>query len=123
VSEVLGYRFRFYSGEFKHYFSNGIFTHPSKCKAATNCPSKIFDHRKESLEVCLVQRVKVKDNNCEGSKAVELEVELRDHLVNRVISGETVSISGVLMSLDEISDRGRQAIFTPVLLANSISRI
>lgn len=111
------------AGEFKQYFSNGILSAPNKCRVNPNCNSKNFDHNKESLEVYLVQRLKVKDLNSEGSKTVELEVELRDNLVNRVISGETVSISGVLTSLDDMSDRGRQAIFTPVLLANSISRI
>lgn len=52
-----------------------------------------------------------------------MEVEVRQNLAKRAVSGNLVRISGVLKTLEEAADKMNQAIFAPVLLANSITKV
>lgn len=69
------------------------------------------------------QRLKVQEINHGGGIPRTMEVEVRQNLAKRAVSGNLVRISGVLKTLEEAADKMNQAIFAPVLLANSITKV
>jgi len=82
-------------------FTDGIFTMPMACDDKT-CKSKLFIPDKASAQTILYQRVRIQEINDEttgdtsGRIPKTIDCELKENLVNSVISGDIVIVNGVL---------------------------
>ena len=53
-------------GSFTHYLADGVYTQPTKCKAAKkDCNSRSFVMKKENVKTTFIQRIKVQEIDSE----------------------------------------------------------
>lgn len=110
------------------YFKDGIYQSPSKC-TTNRCTSKHFSIDRESSRTiaCNIQKVRLQeimdptDSAEEGRIPRILEAELTDDLVDSIIPGEIVCLSGILKTLDNnaIAGENTSALYLDV---NSITK-
>lgn len=107
---------------FLHYFTNGNYMVPSRCLGGKkSCKCKTFTPNKLSLKTIFIQRIKVQEVDPEGRVPRQILCEVRESLVGRIMTGETLIISGVIRTeSSNEKDKKTQGIFTPYILVNSI---
>lgn len=82
-------------------FIDGIYNMPTSCDD-DNCKSKMFTPDKSSAKTILYQRVRIQEINDDvtgdnsGRIPKTIDIELKENLVNSVISGDIIIANGVL---------------------------
>ena len=106
---------------FVHYFVDGIYSTPSKCmNPKKNCKSRTFVPVKDKMKTIFIQRIKVQEIDADGRVPRQMVCELRENQVGKVITGETVIITGIIKTeSNEEKDKKTQGIFTPYMQVNS----
>jgi len=112
-------------------FIDGIYLPPSSCENAPKCKSRVFQPEKSSANTILYQRIKLQEiDEDSGSGRVprNLDCELKENLVNCVISGDTVIFNGILKT--EVFDdnkaniaggkKNQQGLFNMYIDVNSV---
>ena len=87
----------------KKAFSRGVYEPPKQCSGGPKqkCSSSYLIPDKNSAVTVLYQRVKVQELDEEaGSGRIpkKIDVELKDNLINSVISGDVILVSGVIQT-------------------------
>lgn len=101
---------------FQKKFIDGIYVVPTQCEKNEKCKSKAFQPDKTNAETILYQRVKIQEIDEEsgsGRMPRNIDCELKENLVNSVISGETIIINGILKteSFEENKGKNQQGLF------------
>ena len=112
-------------------FVDGIYISPTSCESAPKCKSKTFQPDKTTAQTILYQRIKLQEIDEEsGSGRVprSLDCELKENLVNCLISGDTVILNGT-MKTEALEDnkgggvagkKNQQGLFNMYLDVNSL---
>jgi DNA replicative helicase MCM subunit Mcm2 (Cdc46/Mcm family) len=68
-----------------------------------------------------MQRIKVQEIDSGGRTPRQIMCEMRENMVGKVITGETIKLSGIIKTeTTEEKDKKTQGIFIPYILINSI---
>lgn len=110
---------------FWHYFKDGAYSTPGKCRnPIKQCRSRIFTPSKDKMKNIFVQRIKVQEIDAEGRVPRQMSCELREDQVGRLITGETVVISGTLRTeAPDERDKKTKGIFTPYMQVNHFAQL
>lgn len=110
-------------GSFRHFFVDGVYSAPIKCQSKKGCKSKTFLPMKDKMKTIFYQRIKVQELDPEGRAPLQMLCELRENLVGKIITGETLMLSGIIKTESyEEKDKKTQGIFTPYMQVNSIKQ-
>jgi DNA replicative helicase MCM subunit Mcm2 (Cdc46/Mcm family) len=108
---------------FNHYLVDGNYSQPTRCKGSIkkDCKSKLFLAKKENVKTIFMQRMKVQEIDSEGRTPRQIMCEMRENLVGKVITGETIKLSGVIKTeTSDQKDKKTQGIFVPYIIVNSL---
>ena len=110
---------------FVHYFVDDVYSTPSKClNERKKCKSRTFIPCKDKVKTIFVQRIKVQEIDADGRVPRQMVCELRESQVGKVITGETVILTGLIKTeTNEEKDKKTQGIFTPYMQVNSFQHM
>lgn len=74
------------------------------------------------MKVIFTQRIKVQEIDADGRVPRQMLCELQENHVGKVITGETVIISG-LIKTEPVDEKKTQGIFTPYMEVNSFRQV
>ena len=76
--------------------------------------------RKEKVKNIFMQRIKIQEIDSEGRTPRQIVCEMRENMIGKIITGETIKLSGIIRTESDEKDKKLQGIFVPYILVNSI---